>query len=137
MHFFAEDNRARSVKGLFSVKNHAKGSIRKARRHSGGARALEAVRVFDFDDNAVVEVIGVRGEDRKACFDKRRATKRKQDQRWVVIEIVSIRDPGFRRYFTFLLFASTLNLQVVDRKTFTHCSLDGLFGVFIQSGSYR
>lgn len=52
--------------GLLSVDSHAQSAVREARRHPDGARALEAVRVFDRDDDAVLEPVVVGGEEREA-----------------------------------------------------------------------
>ncbi len=81
LHVLAEDNRAGRPKRFFSVKNNAQRPIREAWRHSGGARALQAVRVLDLDHNAVVVVIGVGGEDRQTCFGRDRAKPHQRDKR--------------------------------------------------------
>lgn len=67
----AENDLAGGEQRLSAVENHAERAVSEARRHhSGRARAIQVVGVFDFDDDAVIEAIGVGGEDIETCLNQ-------------------------------------------------------------------
>lgn len=57
---------ARPEQGLLPIDEHAQGAVGEARGNLGGARALEAMRVLDGDNDAVLDSVEVGGEERKA-----------------------------------------------------------------------
>lgn len=59
-----KENGAGGEQSFCPVENHGQRTIRKARRYSGRARAVQAVGFPDFDDDAVVNAVRIGGEDR-------------------------------------------------------------------------
>lgn len=69
-HVLAQGNRSGGEQRLFAVEGHPQRAIGEARRHSGRARAAQVVGICDFDDDAVVKAVGVRGDNRQTCLDR-------------------------------------------------------------------
>ena len=69
-HVWSKGNSAGGEQNFFSVDKHDKRAVRQARRHSGGAGAVQTVGVGHLDDDAAVGTVAVGGEDGQACSNR-------------------------------------------------------------------
>ena len=92
----AQGYRAGGEQCLFAVKDHLKRAIGDARRHSGRARAVHGVGVFDLNDDAAIESVSVGGEDRQTCLGRPSITRGKTKRLVAWYRTASL-DVGVRR----------------------------------------
>lgn len=71
LHIVGEGNNVGSQQGLVPVENNSERAVRKARRYSRRAEAVQVIRVPYFDDDAVLNAGRVGGEHRQTCFNRR------------------------------------------------------------------
>lgn len=79
LHVLTEGDGSGGVQRLHSVDKHPQRAIGKARGHSVRARAVQVVGVFDLHDDAVVESVGVGGQDRQTWLGRGEYTARQNE----------------------------------------------------------